>query len=143
MANFSASKTHRSGFASRVCQTCYDNNTADADLLNVHCRAPGQHHGRETLVTWSGNKRSLVSVRPLPNPPILHGKYVRCNGELCRGDHCTYAHSEEELLVWNNKLEERRQREPSFSMPPSRQANTRGPYPSRTHDGGRLINTQE
>ena len=108
----------RRGFAANVCQICYNSNPADEDLMRVRCRVRGEHRGPEPLVTWSEKKGSLVTVRPLPNPPLPYGKYVRCSrGILCPGYGCTYAHSDEELVVWNNMLEERRQRGPIFSMP--------------------------
>ena len=60
-------------------------------------------------VTWS-------LIRPLPDPPLPSGRYyVRCNrGETClRGPRCTFAHSQEEMVSWNNQLSEQMRHQPA------------------------------
>ena len=85
--------------------------------MRVYCRAYSRHNGAPAaLVTWSEKKWTLVEIRPFPNTALTHGRYVKCaGGKVCRGDRCTYAHSDEELIVWNTTLEEKRQQgDPRF-----------------------------
>ena len=79
--------------------------------MRVYCRAYSRHNGSPAaLVTWSEKKWTLVEIRPFPNTALTHGRYIKCaGGKVCRGDVCTYAHSDEELIVWNTILEEKRQ----------------------------------
>ena len=47
--------------------------------------------------------------RPMPDPSCVYlgGRFGRCDrGPRCRGESCTFAHSKEELRVWNKQLEE-------------------------------------
>ena len=98
-------------FAADVCSLCFRNNPSDERLLRIYCNNYAEHTGvPPILVTWSEWRWALVPIRPLPDPHLLHGNYVRCNGpSLCRGEQCTFAHSNEELAVWNTLLDEKRQ----------------------------------
>ena len=114
----------RRGFAVQVCSLCYEGNRHDEELMRAYCRDPGRHHGSTAvLVTWSPEKYLLVRIRPFPaNSP--HGNFIKCvGGKLCRGEQCTYAHSDEEVLVWNTLLDEKRLHVDSrYKPPPARPA---------------------
>ena len=61
------------------------------------------------LVTWSAKKQELVQIRPLPKSPLTSGGYVMCTRPAsCPGARCTYAHSDEEMVVWNTRLDDER-----------------------------------
>ena len=102
----------RRGFAVQICSLCFEKNLHDEELMRVYCRDHVHHRGSTAavLVTWSPEKYLLVQIRPFPTTPLTYGKYIKCaGGDLCRRSQCTYAHSDEELLVWNTLLEEKRQ----------------------------------
>ena len=43
---------------------------------------------------------------PDPSCVYLGGRFGRCDrGPRCRGESCAFAHSKEELRVWNKQLE--------------------------------------
>ena len=42
------------------------------------------------------------ALRPMPNVHF-RGGFVMCNGRDCQGEHCTFAHSQEELRAWNSQ----------------------------------------
>ena len=101
-------------FAADVCYLCFRNNPSDERLVRIYCNNYAEHKNAgvpPVLVTWSEWRWELVPIRPLPDPPLVHGNYMRCNRNpsLCRGERCTYAHSNEELAVWNSLLDEKRQ----------------------------------
>ena len=99
-------------FADNVCFRCFQNDSSDESLVRIYCKNYVQHTGVPPIpVTWSGRTWALVPIRPLPDPYLLDGNYVRCNGNpaQCRGERCTFAHSDEELAVWNTLLDEKRQ----------------------------------
>ena len=103
---------HRRGFAVNVCGLCFKTNPQDEELMRVYCRT-GWHQGAPSvLVTWSAQKFALVQIRPFPEPLLASGRYVQCNREAtCKGPRCTYAHSEEEMVVWNTQLEWKRRQQ--------------------------------
>jgi len=44
-------------------------------------------------------------IRPKPNIALRKGaKFAMCNGTTCRGESCTFAHSPEEMRMWNSQL---------------------------------------
>ena len=50
--------------------------------------------------------RSDFGIRPKPNVVLKSGaKFVLCNGSFCRGEKCTFAHSPEEMQLWNAELQ--------------------------------------
>ena len=132
--NFTMAYYHerRRGFAVQVCSTCRENDPSDEELMRVYCRAYSRHKGAPAaLVTWSEKKWTLVEIRPFPNTTLAHGRYVKCaGGKVCRGDRCTYAHSDEELIVWNTILEEKRaQGDPRFKPQATGRASWRSTVP--------------
>ena len=82
-----------------ICRTCF---VADpADHQGLECRS---HPGAKINdVVWDGrsNKYVLYKIRPVPEK-VIKGRFIMCSfGSLCRGQRCTYAHTEAEQLEWN------------------------------------------
>ena len=52
----------------------------------------------------------LKQVRPLPDNALrFQGLFIKChNSPPCPRRHCTYAHSDLELLAWNKQKKERK-----------------------------------
>ena len=49
--------------------------------------------------------RRTGEIRPRPNVALRKGaKFAMCNGTTCRGESCTFAHSPEEMRIWNSQL---------------------------------------
>ena len=110
MASNSHPVAKEQNIAIAVCRICYKKTPTDRDLLTVYCRSYAVHRGHPTqaeiLVTWSEQKRLLVAVRPLPDPPRTSRLYTLCSkGRKCPGVVCVSAHSEEELRAWNSLCE--------------------------------------
>ena len=54
----------------------------------------------------SGVYREYTTIRPLPDKAIS-GRFIRCTFDYrCRGDRCTFAHSDAERAHWNRQLEQ-------------------------------------
>ena len=102
-----------------VCSICLQINSRDDQLIQAYCRYPEHHQGMaaEVMATWSWKRQELVRIRPFPGANITGKKYIMCDRvPVCfHGEQCTYAHSEEEMMIWNMLLEDKR-RHPTDNM---------------------------
>lgn len=88
-----------------ICQVCLMNNAYDDSLIEDSCHDTQHHDGVYPLIcaAWDEGENVLVPIRPLPQLTHLNG-FALCNGEWCRGEKCTFAHSHLEKMAWNFEL---------------------------------------
>ena len=131
---------------SSVCKKCLEQNSSGISLLKNVCN--GNHSGSEAeqkvRVMWSGAEKRLVVVggdppiRPVPKAGILPKRsnsghhFILCDGDRCRGESCSYAHSYEELSAWNEKLTSTR-----ADIPPRHTSSGMSEVVNRQHSGCR------
>ena len=97
-----------------VCGKCLQDHSHNIRLIENFCFTKADHgeiqqqYSGKVLVVWNGEKRCLEPVsaaapfiRPVPKLPYMTGGFKMCDGILCKGKHCTYAHSIEEKIAWN------------------------------------------
>ena len=85
----------------RVCKQCFLDNPEHA---STECH---DHAGEGMCdVVWDEGERRYQEyrIRPLPKKDIK-GRFILCSfDERCRGEQCSYAHSEAERKKWNDLL---------------------------------------
>ena len=96
-----------------VCQTCFSRNHQDVYLLTLKCyrdhKIPSD--GSLSYVRWNGTKGFLQCVpRPMPRQALSHMRPLQYFNKCwsipnCKRGHlCYYAHTDEELSLWNQEL---------------------------------------
>lgn len=80
-------------------------NPTNEDLLNNICFNTDLHDGVYPIVTvtWDEQNSVMQRIRPIPQLNLPRG-FALCNGEWCKGEKCTFAHSELEKTAWNHEL---------------------------------------
>ena len=88
-----------------VCYYCMLSNPTNEDLLDDMCFNTDLHDGVYPIVTvaWDEQSSIMQQIRPIPQMNLSHG-FALCNGEWCKGDKRTFAHSELEKMAWNYEL---------------------------------------
>ena len=88
-----------------MCQACLLHNPYNERLLECTCCNTTLHDGVYPIVSvaWNENEHMLVQIRPLPQLSLLKG-FALCNGIWCKGEKCTFAHSDLEKMAWNYEV---------------------------------------
>lgn len=99
-----------------VCRKCFEQNPSGISLLKNVCNGNHSVSEQKVRVVWSGAEKRLVmvggdspiAIRPKPKAILpkrrSNSHFILCDGERCKGESCSYAHSYEELSAWNEKL---------------------------------------
>ena len=83
-----------------VCRTCFLRNSGAAEELCY------EHDGGRCDVMWDESRQCFreYQIRPVPERQIK-GRFIICSFDgRCRGERCSYAHSDAEQKEWNAKL---------------------------------------
>ena len=88
-----------------MCYYCMLSNPTNEDLLDDMCFNTDLHDGVYPIVTvaWDEQNSIMHQIRPIPQMNLSRG-FALCNGEWCKGEKCTFAHSELEKMAWNHEL---------------------------------------
>lgn len=83
-----------------VCRECFLANP-HGDHRGIDCRKHPQAERCNVVWSATNNCFTVQLIRPVPDK-YISGRFIMCNfDQRCKGDRCTYAHSDAELKEWN------------------------------------------
>ena len=92
---------------SNICSKCFEEDPTNYRLLSIECALRSTHGKNLTSyvsVCWKEGR--FHKIRPVPED--FEGWFALCNlGPKCKGEKCTFAHSEVEKRFWNSSKEKR------------------------------------